>query len=130
MSRARIAIALTTAAAACAASAGPAAAKDGDVVVRGKCSKTSTYKLKLSPENGRIETELEVDNNVNGRIWDVVMTDNGVKVFGGAARTVAPSGSFELRRLLVDRAGADRVVATARSRVTGETCRAQATFAA
>ena len=52
----------------------PALAKDGDVIVRGTCSATSTAKLKLSGENGRIEVELEVDQNRNGVPWKVVLT--------------------------------------------------------
>ena len=41
--------------------AGAAAAKDGDVIREGACSGGTDWKLKLSPENGRIETEFEVD---------------------------------------------------------------------
>ena len=38
-------------------------AKDGDVIRRGACSGASDWKLKLSPENGRIEVEYEVDSD-------------------------------------------------------------------
>ena len=41
--------------------AGPVAAKDGDVIRRGQCTGASTWKLKLSPENGRISVEFQVD---------------------------------------------------------------------
>ena len=37
------------------------AAKDGDVIREGNCTGRSDWKLKLSPENGRIEVEFEVD---------------------------------------------------------------------
>jgi hypothetical protein len=46
---------------------------------------------------------------------------NGSVVFRGTCRTVAPSGSFEVQRIL---AGGGRIVATARVLATGETCRA------
>jgi hypothetical protein len=42
-------------------------AKDGDVIREGNCSARSTWKLKASPENGRIEVEFEVGQNVVGR---------------------------------------------------------------
>lgn len=42
-------------------------AKDGDVTRRGSCTARSDWKLKLSPENGRIEVEFEVDQTVEAR---------------------------------------------------------------
>ena len=104
----------------------PALAKDGDVLVRGTCTGKSTSKLKLSEENGRIEVEFEVDQNRNGVAWTVVLTRNGVRVARLTRITKAPSGSFEVRRVVANRAGADVVKATATRR--GETCSARATF--
>jgi hypothetical protein len=103
-----------------------AAAKDGDVRVRGTCTRASTAKLKLSPENGRIEVEFEVDQNRNGARSSVALSRNG-RVFRRTTRvTRGPSGSFEVRALAANGAGADRISATA-SRV-GESCRAAARF--
>ena len=104
----------------------PALAKDGDVLVRGTCTAKSTAKLKLSPENGRIEVEFEVDQNRNGVPWTVVLTRNGTRVARLVRVTKAPSGSFSARRVLANAAGADVVKATATRR--GETCSARATF--
>jgi hypothetical protein len=106
--------------------ASPAMAKDGDVIVTGACSAGSTYKLKLGPRDGGIETEFEVDSNVIGQVWSVRMTDNGVRVFKGSATTVAPSGSFTVRPKIANLAGTDRVVATATNPTTGEKCIAAA----
>ena len=50
-----------------------ASAKDGDVLVRGTCTGPSSAKLKLSPEDGRIEVEFEVDQNRVGVRWQVVL---------------------------------------------------------
>jgi hypothetical protein len=108
--------------------ASAASAKDGDVRRAGTCTGASESKIKLSPENGRIEVEFEVDQNRNGVNWNVALRDNGVKVFGGTARTAPPSGSFEVRRVIANQAGSDRVVGTARNPATGETCRAVATI--
>ena len=43
-----------------------ASAKAGDVVRTGACSGASDWKLKLSPDDGRIELEFEVDQNKVG----------------------------------------------------------------
>ena len=51
-----------------------AAAKSGDVRRAGTCNTSATSKLKLSPENGRIEVEFEVDQNRRGVRWRVVVT--------------------------------------------------------
>jgi hypothetical protein len=104
----------------------PALAKDGDVLVRGTCSGRSAVKLKLSEENGRIEAEVEVDQNRNGVAWRVVMTRDGVRVARATRVTRGPSGSFELRRVLANPAGADVVRAVATRR--GERCAVRATW--
>lgn len=48
-------------------------AKDGDVLVRGTCTKSSTSKLKLSREDDRVEAEFEVDQNRSGVTWRIVL---------------------------------------------------------
>lgn len=107
----------------------PAAmAKDGDVIRRGNCSGASHWKLKLSPEDSKIEVEFEVDQNRNGHTWLVVMKDNGDRFFKANRTTKAPSGSFSVRALTKDRSGADRVVATAANLRTGEKCKGIATL--
>ncbi len=105
-----------------------ALAKDGDVRSKGACSKSSTSKLKLKADGSRIETEFEVDQNRNGRRWTVTLRRNGSLAASTKATTKAPSGSFTVRRLLANGAGADVVTAKAVS-PTGETCTARATLA-
>ena len=68
--------------------------------VRGVCTQSSTAKLKLSRENGRIEVEFEVDQNRNGIPWKVTLRRNGSLVASATAITRAPSGSFSLRRVI------------------------------
>jgi hypothetical protein len=97
-----------------------------EVRVSGTCTGPSTSKLKLHPDDGRLETEFEVDQNRVGQRWRVVLTRNGRVAARSVRRTVAPSGSFELSRMLRDGAGRDRVVARARNLRTGERCRASA----
>jgi hypothetical protein len=107
----------------------PAAAfaKDGDIIQRSSCSKNSSAKLKLSEENGRIETEFEVDQNRSGVTWKVTLRRNGATVATTSATTRGRSGSFSVRRVLANGAGADTVVAKAKS-PTGEVCTVRATF--
>jgi hypothetical protein len=107
--------------------AAPVGANAGDVITRGHCSGASVWKLKLSREDGRIETEFEVDQNLNNRLWNVSIAQNRVTVYRGSRYTRPPSGSFEVRRLLVNRAGRDLIVARAVNARTGEVCRGAAT---
>ena len=104
-----------------------ARAKDGDVIARAACSAGSAAKLKLSGEAGRIEAEVEVDQNRNGVPWAVVLTRDGVRVARVVRLTRAPSGSFTLRRLIANPAGADVIRAVATRR--GERCSVRATWA-
>jgi hypothetical protein len=106
--------------------AGVASAKEGDVIKKGACGAASTWKLKLSPEDGRIEVEFELDQNVNGVRWRIRMRHNGTLFFNQIRRTRAPSGSFEARAVQPNRAGPDEFRARALNLRTGETCRARA----
>ena len=102
-------------------------AKDGDVLVRGACTGPSSSKLKLSEEEGRIEVEFEVDQNRNGVRWTVTLRRPTTLLVRTTRVTRGPSGSFELRRVVGNRVGSDRIIARA-TRSSGEVCRAVATF--
>jgi hypothetical protein len=97
------------------------AAKTPGVLKTGKCSAGATWKLKAKREDGGVETEFEVDQNRVGQRWSVVLTRNGSVVFRGVRRTVAPSGSFEVRKVVP---GGGRIVATAKALAGGQTCKA------
>jgi hypothetical protein len=121
-------VALAGALALSVAGAAPAAAKDGDVIERGSCSSGAEWKLKLSPENSKIEVEYEVDSNVNGQAWNVKIFKNGDRIFGGTRETTAPSGSFSVRVVTSDPAGTDDFRAKAVNGTTDEVCRGTASF--
>ena len=108
--------------------AAPASAKDGDVRVSAVCSKGARTKIKVGARDGRIEAEVEVDSNRNGQRWSVRMRQDGVLVHNGTAVTVAPSGSFTVRKVLPNTAGSDRVTAVSRNAATGESCTVTATL--
>jgi hypothetical protein len=108
----------------------PVQARDGDVIRTGACSGRSDWKLKLSEENGRIEVEYEVDQNVVGDVWRVRIRQDGDLVFAGRRTTRAPSGSFEVRILRRNRAGDDVFRGRAINVRTGETCGGRAVWTA
>lgn len=104
------------------------AAKSGDVIRTGNCSGATDWKLKLSPENGRIEVEFEVDQNINNKTWNVTLKRNGNRFWQGQKLTQAPSGSFTVRKLTTNGAGTDSFVARAVNPQTGEVCRGTASI--
>ena len=91
------------------------------VLKTGKCSAGATWKLKAKRDDGGVEAEFEVDQNRVGRRWSVVLSRNGSVAFRGVRRTAAPSGSFEVRKILL---GGGRIVATAKALAGGQTCKA------
>lgn len=103
--------------------AGPVAAKSGDLIKRGDCTGSTNWKLKLSPDDGRIEVEFEVDQNRNNRLWTVKVAQDGHVVYKGSRYTRAPSGSFTTHRILRETAGSDRIAVRATNAITGEVCR-------
>ena len=103
--------------------------KGGDgIVKRGACSAGSSWKLKVKSDDGRIETEFEVDQNRVGKRWRVTLVRGGSTVFSGIRTTVAPSGSFSVHRLLAASAGTNRIVASAKALQGRESCRAVISF--
>jgi hypothetical protein len=99
------------------------AANDDDVIVEGNCSKRADYKLKASPEDGRLEIEGEVDSNRVGQTWRWKLWHNGSLTGKGTRRTKGDSGSFEVDRVIVDMAGTDWSTFKARNIRSGEICR-------
>jgi hypothetical protein len=103
-------------------------AKAGDVVRTGACSGSSDWKLKLSPQDGKIEVEYEVDSNKVGQTWRVRLFENGTRIFAGNRMTKAPSGSFTVRVLATNHAGSDAFTARAANLGSGEICGGKASI--
>jgi len=106
----------------------PALANDGDVIRQGSCSGATNWKLKASPENGRIEVEGEVDSNRNGQHWRWRLAHNGSTSGHGTATTVRPSGSFDVRRVVVNLRGTDTIRFRAENNKNGEVCHGTVRF--
>jgi hypothetical protein len=98
------------------------------IIKQGKCTGSSTWKLKVKSDDGRLQTEFEVDQNRVGKRWRVTLVRDGSTVFRGIRTTVAPSGSFTVRRLLAASTGTTRIVASAKALQSGESCRAVVSF--
>lgn len=104
------------------AAAPMAMANDDDVIRRGACSGRSDWKLKVGPEDGRLEVEFEVDSNVNGQTWRVRIFQDGERIFRGRRVTQPPSGSFEVEIRTANNPGTDRFRARAVNPNTDEVC--------
>jgi hypothetical protein len=122
--------AVTTALIASAGIASAAFASGGgnDIRNAGTCTGSSSSKIKVKPDDGRIEVEFEVDQNRSGDTWKVKIKDNGTTAFAGSATTRGASGSFSVEKRISDRSGSDAVKATAKNKRTGERCSASATI--
>jgi len=121
--RLAVAAVVTAVAAGGALSAAPAQAKGGDDVVhRGTCAGSTHWKLKVGPDDGRLEVEGEIDSNHVGQSWNWRILHNGSTSASGTATTKAPSGSFEVRRTVVNLRGTDTVTFRARNAKSGALC--------
>jgi hypothetical protein len=109
---------------------GAALSSGGGPEVRnpGQCDGSSTTKIKVKKDDGRLQVEFEVDQNRNGRTWRVRIKDNGDVAFAGKAVTKAPSGSFSVEKRIPDLAGKDSIVATGKDLQSGERCVARASI--
>ncbi len=122
---ARIGAVAVCAALALGATALPAAANDDDVRRTASCG-SGEIKIKLSPEDGRIETEVEVDTNRGGQRWVVRIFHDGIRAAKVTGVTGGRSGSFEVRRVLANHRGEDSFRGTARR--NGTVCSVRAAF--
>lgn len=100
-----------------------AAAPASAAMRTGGCGQGSLWKLQAGFDDGRVDGEFEVDQNVRRQRWEVTILSNGRRAFHGVRRTGARSGSFSINFRAANLAGPDRVVAKARNLRTGERCR-------
>lgn len=111
------------------AAATPAMASGGGEVARqGTCTGSAHWKLKAKADDGRIETQAEVDSNRNGQTWRWRIVHNGSVSARGRATTQPPSGSFEVHRRPVNLAGTDAITFRARNPQSGQVCRGTVRF--
>ena len=99
----------------------PATAGDDDKIRRGGCSGSADWKLKVKPDDGRLEIEAEVDSNVSGQSWRWRISHNGSVSARGRKTTRGRSGSFSVERRMANLAGTDRF--RLRASHDGQVCR-------
>lgn len=93
----------------------------------GSCGAGATSKIKVKPDDGRIEVEFEVDRNRSGERWKVTISRDGKVTNRGTGVTGGRSGSFSFERHISNLPGADRISARAVG-PGGRTCTATATL--
>jgi hypothetical protein len=126
MSARTVLAALTLAALALPLTTAPAVASHGgggEVRSHGGCDGPAVWKLKVKPEDGRIELEAEVDSNRSGQVWRWRIKHNGSISAKGSSATSGASGSFSVNRRMADLAGTDHFTFRAERRATGAVCR-------
>jgi hypothetical protein len=96
-------------------------------VSQGPCSVTSTWMLTLKYDNGRVESDVEVQTPQAGQTWHFVMKDNGVK-FGSGHRISDADGSWDATRFATNQPSTDAIVVKAKNLTTGEICKADGTI--
>lgn len=101
---------------------------DGETIRSGACSGSADWKLKLSPQNGRIEVEYEVDVNRRGQQWRVALFHDGRRVLRDLFTTRGVSGSFTVRDIEPNRPGTDRIHARAVRMGNRQVCAGGASF--
>ena len=103
------------------ATAVPATAGDDEKIRRGACSGSADWKLKVKPDDGRLEVEAEIDSNVSGQTWRWRISHNGSVSARGRKTTHGPSGSFSVERRMANLSGTDRF--RLRASHDGQVCR-------
>ena len=106
----------------------PASAGDREEIRTGACSDRSDWKLKAKHDDGRLEVEFEVDQNVVGDVWRVRILQDGERIFADRRTTRGASGSFDVELRTADNAGTDNFVGRARNVSTDEVCRGTLAF--
>jgi hypothetical protein len=106
-----------------------ASANGGDEVRRrGSCSGSADWRLRARPDDGRIEVEARVESGHSGRTWHWRILHDGGVSSRGTATTSGSSGSFEVRRRLVNLSGPDQIGFRAKNRHSGQVCRGSLTM--
>lgn len=80
---------------------------DDEVIRTGACTSGADWKIKVKPDDGRLEVEAEIDSNQAGQSWRWVLRHGSGVSARGTSQTTARSGSFEVERKTVDMAGTD-----------------------
>ena len=96
----------------------------GDVRTHGGCGGAAVWKLKVKPDNGRIEFEAEVDSNRSRPGLGLADQARRQRLReGDEHHPDGASGSFSVARRMSNLAGTDHFTFRAVRRATGDVCR-------
>jgi hypothetical protein len=97
------------------------------VARHGSCSRQADWKLKVAPENGRLQVEFEVEHATPSAHWQVRIKENGSRLLS-IGKVVRADGSFDVKHRANNTSGPDRFVARATNASSGESCVGTVTF--
>lgn len=98
------------------------ASASGPMERRGDCvSGPGEWRLVVQLERpGTLRVRFELKDVERGQSWQLFLSDNGFGIFSGTI--VADDGDIRVRKLTQDRAGRDRISASAVNMDSGATC--------
>ena len=88
----------------------------------GSCTGTTDWEMEVYLEDGRIESEFEIDHSRSGATWHWTMKNDGSQFASGHATIPSGRDSFVVNRFSTNGAGPDTIVSRAVNRATGEVC--------
>jgi L,D-peptidoglycan transpeptidase YkuD (ErfK/YbiS/YcfS/YnhG family) len=95
-----------------------------EVTKRGDCSKSSTWKLELETDDGKIEVDFDAYTAKSGKTWKYKVKQNGVVQHKG--KTVSErDGDVDVDKDVDNRSGTDTIVVRVEQPQSGEVCRAK-----
>lgn len=91
---------------------------------RGDCSKSSTWKLELETDDGKIEIDFDGYTAKAGKNWKYKVKQNGVVRHQG--KTVSErDGDVDVDKKVSNRSGTDTIVVRVEQPKSGEVCKAK-----
>lgn len=96
---------------------------------RGSCSGgPGAWRLSVDRrDGGRLRVRFRIEEAHEDQSWQVFLSDNGVRIFSGTRRT-DEHGELRVTKLTANRAGSDRIAASAVNSASGATCSGSVTL--
>ena len=90
---------------------------------RGDCSKSSTWKLELETDDGKIEVDFDANTSKSGKTWKYKVKQDGVTRHKGKT-TSERDGDVDVDKKVNNRKGKDKIVVRVEQPKSGEVCKA------
>jgi hypothetical protein len=86
------------------------------------CTGSTDWEMEVYLEDGRIESEFEIDHSRSGATWNWTMKNDGSQFASGQATVRSGRDSVVVNRFSSNGPGPDTIVSRAVNRATGEVC--------